>query len=1107
MNASELLFGTEDPHPSYLLQELHLYNWGAFHGWHMASVDPRNTAIVGPTGSGKTTVVDALMTLLSSNPKYNLASTGGHESDRDLVSYVRGVSGPGTEGSSEHISRNGKTITGIAARMVRSEADQVWLGALFWFDGSSSAVTDLNRRWLFSHNGDQSLNLWLEEHHRGGAKALSRLAKETDGLQIFPSKSSYLAKLQSHFEVGSNAFTLLNRAAGLKQLNSIDEIFRELVLEDQAAFDDALKVADDFDELTSIHVELETARRQHLSLLPLRELDRRFVLQSEAQARVTALHALLPAWFAQQGQVLWGARIETLQSRLEQLQALKVQAEAAVQAANAREQECYARYQQMGGSDIESLKRLVAAAEKLLGARQHKAQELLKLLRSLSFGTTDMVTQSLLQQHQAQAGQTIARMDEQIVSHASALEAAIAQEHNARAEVAQLEQALEQTRKRPGSNIPSQFQKFRADLCDQLNLPTDELPFVAELLEVQKQHGGWRGAIERALGSQRLRILVPATAMRSALHWVNQRHNQLHVRLLEVRPGDSAAGFRDDGFCRRLNIKPHRYEPALRNLLQAQDRQCVDSAEALQRTPHGLTQQGLMSGKNGYFEKQDQKPLSADWMTGFDNRDRLEMLQTQLAEAQIRLQESERQKSAAQSQQSRLQMTRSLCERLCELQYEEVDVIGARQGLQLEQERLQALLHPQSDTARARLAWEAARGETESQREAQQRWASEMAVVGYDHDQAAKQQQSYRQRAAAVPLPQLAAQDAHFGAFLPLTCVNLVDREREAGIAFQQQLATESDALGKLRSAIARQMTLAKEANRGYLTDEPAELDSIASYLARLRVLEEEALPEKSQRFQMYLNKSSEEGVNNLLSGISGQITEIRERIDALNQTLRKVDFQGGRYLQLQSQEVSYPELKALNGLIAELRSVRLRDDHGERHYMVLNEIVDLLRRHATNRRTKAAQALLDARYRLQFSVLVHDRASDQILERRTGSQGGSGGEKEIIASYVLTASLSYALCPGGRSRPVFGTIVLDEAFSKSSQAVAGRIIEALREFGLHALFVTPNKEMRLLRNHTRSAVVVHRRGQQSSLTSISWEALDRSRPGSRTAPVAGGGQ
>ena len=83
---------------SYRLHALHLYNWGAFAGRHQASISPDNSAIIGPTGSGKTTLIDALMTLLCQHPRYNLASTGGHESDRDLVSYLRGASGPGCTG-------------------------------------------------------------------------------------------------------------------------------------------------------------------------------------------------------------------------------------------------------------------------------------------------------------------------------------------------------------------------------------------------------------------------------------------------------------------------------------------------------------------------------------------------------------------------------------------------------------------------------------------------------------------------------------------------------------------------------------------------------------------------------------------------------------------------------------------------------------------------------------------------------------------------------------------------------------------------------------------------------------------------------------------------
>ena len=40
-------------------------------------------------------------------------------------------------------------------------------------------------------------------------------------------------------------------------------------------------------------------------------------------------------------------------------------------------------------------------------------------------------------------------------------------------------------------------------------------------------------------------------------------------------------------------------------------------------------------------------------------------------------------------------------------------------------------------------------------------------------------------------------------------------------------------------------------------------------------------------------------------------------------------------------------------------------------------------------------------------------------------------------------------------------------------------------------MFVTPNKELRLLRDHTRSAILVHRKGSQATLTSLSWEELE----------------
>ena len=162
------------------------------------------------------------------------------------------------------------------------------------------------------------------------------------------------------------------------------------------------------------------------------------------------------------------------------------------------------------------------------------------------------------------------------------------------------------------------------------------------------------------------------------------------------------------------------------------------------------------------------------------------------------------------------------------------------------------------------------------------------------------------------------------------------------------------------------------------------------------------------------------------------------------------------------------PKPAELNRAQAQLRTESLRDDGGQSHYRALRAIVEMLQTHASNRRSKAAQAAgrplppAICRAGARPGQRPDAGAAHRIARRQRG-------EKEIIASYVLTASLSYALCPSGASRPVFGTIVLDEAFSQSSQAVAGASSRALREFGLHALFVTPNKEVRLLRT-TRAA-------------------------------------
>src|SRR5690606_22006305 len=207
---------------------------------------------------------------------------------------------------------------------------------------------------------------------------------------------------------------------------------------------------------------------------------------------------------------------------------------------------------------------------------------------------------------------------------------------------------------------------------------------------------------------------------------------------------------------------------------------------------------------------------------------------------------------------------------------------------------------------------------------------------------------------------------------------------------------------------LTQMMGRAQAVDTGALAEAGTALQDVPAYLERLRLLTEEALPEKLARFLAYLNQSSDQGVTQLLSSIMNEVSIIEERIADLNETLRRVDFQTGRYLRLVPLRVTHESLRTLERAQRQLRADALKDDQGESHFMALENLVRLLRDASENRRTVGARALLDPRYRLQFSVSVIDRGSDEVLSSQQGSQGGSGGEKEIFASYILIASLSY---------------------------------------------------------------------------------------------------
>jgi uncharacterized protein YPO0396 len=748
------------------------------------------------------------------------------------------------------------------------------------------------------------------------------------------------------------------------------------------------------------------------------------------------------------------------------------------------------RYLKLGGNVIAELEKNIVFLTESQQEKGKQADHYRKIIKT--FQLSDELSEVSLKRNQILLAEKRAGIEKRRDLQQEKTLAALSELREHDSKLKDAETMLRKVRERPGSNIPPPFQDFRAELAAQLGLREGDVPFLAELVEVKPGDSAWRGAIERAMGAERLRILVPEESIDQVLNWVNHRDNRLHVRLLHAQRNPGPATFLADGYTNKLNFKPHALLPAARKLLAGCDLHCVDSTSALKTTERALTVQGMISRRLGKFEKQDRHRLDQNWMTGFDNKDQLDALTNQVSTIRQSLERWQAEVESQQRALSPLDERLTVIDSLAQLEFSTIDLPRVSAELVASQERLAALLDPRSDATEAKAAYDIEREQLQAIAGKMSDLDKDIAVLEAQASQARQNRDNCEESIGkGLSEAELTLAKTRLGQAQNIPAQRLNAEERRISAKVESETTERLARVAENQQNVVRRMEKAKSVDNGALADVGSSIEDVPHYLERLRILNEESLPEKRNRFLEYLNRSSDQGVTQLLARIKEEVDAIELRIEELNQTLLKVDFRDKRYLQLQPQRIADQRLRTVEAALRKVRSAALKDDGGESHYRALQELVRLLREAGENRRQQGSKALLDPRFRLQFFVVEVDRKTGDRSPPRTGSQSGSGGEKELMASHILTASLSYALCPANASRPLYATVILDEAFSKSSPSAASRIIEALRVFGLHPIFVTPNKEIGLLRQHTRKVICVQRPGKEASLASISWEKME----------------
>lgn len=1085
------------------LAELSVFNWGSFHGLHTAHIDKHGTLITGDNGTGKSTLIDGLMALLlpAGSASFNIAAAQGDRTDRSLVSYIRGSYGTAHDGSQTQTQnkRVGSVVSGLRAMYRADDGTEISLAALFWMTQASNALADLKRVYVVAKR-----NLHLEEmlqaFGEGNARTLKQFLRDDD--RLIPCDDNFTAYQETYRQLlhmeNSNAPSLLSRALGLKKIDDLTKLIRDLVLEPSRVREDARKAVAEFADLDGVHNRLLDARAQRDTLAALPEAASALRQAEHDMTELTAEHDGLPVYFGEQCHALWGKRAQAITQLLVEAEIRLKKTVQQEHSENERVERLHAEYLNLGGNRIEELKKDIRRTKERLDEINQHASRYQKITRDLELDSS--INDSTFSSNLERQRMVVTNIEAEKEQAQNNFADAAASYSRTQQRQKELDSEIREIESRPNSNIDTPFQRLRDEMCNALQLDADQVIFIGELIDVKAEHRQWQGAIERALGGLRTTMAVPEASYPLITRWLNQRHTGVHVRVQLVRKVSGTAKFKEDGYLRKLQWRDHPYREWLKQHLQRFDLHCVASTDELDRTPFSLTQQGLIHFDKGRFEKKDQQRIDdkRQWQLGFSNTLRLHTLRQE--EKQI---ESDIKLLAQQTSQSRetmntVEQRAQLWQQLASFQWSDINVPHWKNSLQSQESDLKSLQKSGGDLEQAQHRWETAKHDLGLLQD--KKTAQNKVIAGHEKDMEQAQAAQHKAgQAASAGLDNLVRD--RLTKRLGELSVDDLEQAQELEIKHRVEIERQRNAAGNRKTQASNQAVsimstfYGKDHWQAIAVDWGRSIQSIDEYLQHLATLEEEGLPSLVEKFQERLNKHTTYSLAGIKSRMDAEREEISERIDTINQVLARTEFKPGSHLRLDMKTEQFPHVQDFNRRLIHIFAQAGSDDH-EQRFRDLRAVIEILDKasDSVTANSKESLRLLDPRYQLSFYAEEIDAKTREVRDVLMSSSGKSGGEKESFAGTIVAASLAYVLTPDGASQPIYSTVFLDEAFSNTAEAVSRRVLRVFKELNIHINLITPFKNLNLARESAHSLLIAERdvNTHESRLCEVTWEELDK---------------
>ncbi|HIK94103.1 MAG TPA: hypothetical protein EYG03_19335 [Planctomycetes bacterium] len=1077
---SQLLESTTITKPGYRLHRLEAYNWGTFDSasegnrGEVYCIEPKGdtTLLIGRNGSGKSTLVDALLTLLvrPAIRNYNVAA-GAKKRERDERTYIRGA----------FDRRSSDQESGGQVQYLRpGNAHYSVLLASFHNEGSSKSFTIAQVLYI-TPDGKAERIYCFDTEQRSIAKDCSGLNKaelllqlKRRGFRATRSFTEYHQWFRKVTGVQKKAMDMLNQTVAVKDIQRLNEFIRDHMLEARAWGDTVDSLLTHFGQLSEAHQTLVKVREQLKLLEPIEKHGLKWGEQTDRLQSAETLLAATDVFFRQKVVDLFEPECAARRSELERIRRRKDELAAKIADIQGIIRRLENEIDNAGGDRLKEIPRLIELEEKDARNKRFNSSRFHDALRSAGIsdiaGDADSLSEIL-----AQLPVLKTQTTEQLASVRTKYEEGVIRRGDLRTRLTEAQEELAALEKRQ-TNLPRRFVEVRQRLCDALGLNVRDLPFAAELISVLPDEQRWEPSIEMVLHSFALSLLVPDKHYRIVSGYMNQNRLRdargfgrkiVYLRVRERQQRLDGSVLDPDSLVRKLKLRDgHALLPWVRAELEGRfDYRCCDSIEDFQSI-HGpaITPERHVRNRDHHIkDDRDRVADPANFVLGWDNRDKKRRLAETIQQLHVSLQTIEERIRALRTEEQALAARLNAIDEAIQVQdFVDLDFMSHDAAImQLEEERRQ--LEQDNDTVRV------LKQKLVEHRADEKLLGAERDAVGVregevksrlaDAQQLLDNAQRTLQQMSETG--ELADHMESFDALSdllgdePLTATTFHQQEKD----FRRERELKRDRLREKVQPV--QERLLKEMSR-FLAKFPEEksdlqpsTDYLGSFLGLLEGIREEDLPRHEQRFKERLNDKVTREIGLLNSELERERYAIEDKIDLLNQALMQLEYRPGTHMKLEARLVKDREIRdfrnELHACLDDAFAASFEAD--EARFVRIQNLIQRLRDEDRWR-----SKVIDVRRWFDFAAREIDEATGEERSYYEDSTGQSGGEKAKLAFTILVAAIAYQydIEPGNDNSDRFHFVVVDEMFSKIDDQYSEYALELFRKFGLQLLIVAP---------------------------------------------------